>query len=321
MTKVLVTGATGFIGSALTKFLKQKEYYVIGLSRHKKQLARQEEGIDEWVQFDLLGEEAEFIGILKEVDFLIHLAGNAHETRELPYSSYYQLNTLPATFLAKSALANGVKKIVYVSTIKVNESLESNHEDYFISEQSPVNTQDNYSLSKHEAEISIEKICKDSDVQFVILRPPLVFGANVKANFLALIKLVDLGLPLPFASVNNSRSFIYVENLCAIIELCLSSENVNGQRYLVKDVSVSLPNLIGIISESLNSRTALFPCPTFLLRWVAAIFGKKDAIQKLVSSLNINDQKIRKDLSWEPLIDFKTSIQKTVNWYQGRQDC
>ncbi len=317
MKSVLVTGASGFIGSRLTKYLNKCGYYVIGLSRSDKPRPDTKVFVHEWVQCDLSNDIARLDSVLSKVEYVIHLAGNAHEDKKLPYSDYEKINTRSAVNLASKAIKNGVKKFVFLSTIKVNG--ESTEENRAFTESSIVNPVDSYSKSKYEAEKSIQEMCKTSSMSFVIVRPPLVFGEEVGANFLALLKIINSGVPLPFASVKNKRSFIYIDNLTDIIEKCLIPDGINNEIFLVKDFSVSLPELISKISRKLDSKTLLIPVPLKLLYLLASVAGRKGMLDKLVLSLEIDDRKIRSNLNWSPSVNIDQALDVTLKWYkEGR---
>lgn len=321
MNRVLVTGASGFIGSSLTRHLRSLGYYVVGLTRNidTAQLENKT-GVDEWVQCDLCDLNNNLHGVLGNIDYVVHLAGNAHQTTRMPYSEYFRINTITTEKLALEASRTSVKKFIYISTIKVNGELTNMGANGAFSEGSGVEPNDSYSLSKYEAEKMLRDICDASLMKYVILRPPLVYGPGVKANFLSLMNVVRYGVPLPMASVKNMRSLIYVDNMIDIIERCLRSDNANNQLYLLKDVSMSLPDLVMQLSRELKSMTFLFHCPVSLLYLASALIGRKSTLEKLVTSLEIDDRKIRKELDWTPRVSFDDSIKATVNWFMRRND-
>ena len=223
--------------------------------------------------------------------------------------------------LATAAAHHLVEKFIFVSTIKVNGDNSESESNSTFTEESDVNPTDYYSQSKYEAEKVLKDICRVHKMNFVILRPPLVYGAGVKANFLSLMQVVNSSMPLPMASLKNNRSFIYIDNFVDIIEKCISSENVNDSVYLVQDLSISVPDLLRQLSRAMGSRTILFSFPLPLLSFVCKVMGKSSSLKKLTSSLIIDDKKIRNDLEWKPKISFEDSITETVKWFKQGRDC
>jgi UDP-N-acetyl-alpha-D-quinovosamine dehydrogenase len=319
MHRILITGASGFIGSSLTAHLKASNYYVVGLTRNKKRAQLNKESrVDDWVECNLNDPNLELDKILKNIDYVIHLAANAHQTKKIPYETYYAVNTVTTELLVKAAAKASVKKFVYLSTIKVNGDITEPGSDTAFTENSDASPSDYYGLSKQEAENRIIQTCESSDMSYVILRPPLVYGAGVKANFLSLMRIISMNFPLPMASIINRRSLIYVGNLSELIEKCLRHDKASNQLYVLKDITISLPDLIRCLSKALNSHTYLLPCPPKLLMFLSALLGKRSVINKLVTSLEIDDEKIRRDLEWEPGISFEESIAVTVRWFIER---
>ena len=156
-------------------------------------------------------------------------------------------------------------------------------------------------------------------MDYVIIRPPLVFGPGVRANFFQLIKIVCKNYPLPFAMIDNMRSFIYVHNLVDILLKCIDSKNVSDKTYLVKDIDLSTPALTRAIGKALKQETRIFPVPIFMLKLVGMITGKKSSIDRLTESLIIDDAEIRKDLNWEPPVDLNIAMRETIIWYREHQ--
>ena len=319
MIRVLVTGASGFVGSSLTARLRASNYHVVGMTRDIR-LARENDRtcVDEWVECNLGDPTANYQTVMENIDFVFHLAANAHQSKQTPYEDYHNLNTVATEKLAKSAAASSVKKFIYLSTIKVNGDFTDSDKNEAFTELSNANPEGFYALSKLEAEKCLTRVCQSSKMSYVILRPPLVYGVGVKANFLSLMRIIKLNIPLPFGTIRNRRSFIYVDNLAEILERCINNEKANNQLYLLKDVTVSLPALIKAISRALGSGTYLFYCPVALLSIAATLLKKKSTLSKLISSLEIDDSKIRHDLDWEPAISFDESIAETADWFVRR---
>ena len=315
MKRVLITGATGFIGSVLAVHLRAMNYYVLGMTRcvarlpeHKMHL------VDQWINCARYDDE-----LMNNVDYVVHLAGNAHLTKAAPYSEYHRHNTVSTEKLAAAAARCSVEKFIFVSTIAVNGPNFESESSAVFTEESAVHPAGGYGLSKYQAEQVLKDICRHHNMHFVILRPPLVYGPGVKANFLTLMRAASRGMPLPLASVKNARSFIYVENLADIIAKCLINDHVNDSLYLVQDLSISVPAMIRQLSGAMGSRTTLFPFPLSLLFCFFTLMGRRTHFSKLTSSLVVDDKKIRHDLKWKPKISFERSIAETVRWFkQGR---
>jgi nucleoside-diphosphate-sugar epimerase len=312
--KVLITGASGFIGSNLAQHLHENNYYLIGMRRNKGEISASQSKIDQWIECDLCKEDDQIDSVMKDVDYVIHLAGNAHEKRDIPYSHYREVNVQATARLVEKAAENSVKKFIFISTIKVNGE---NTDEIPFTEISKPHPQDHYSRSKYEAEKKIVAICKNHSMNYVIIRPPLVYGIGVRANFLSLMHLLTYQLPLPFASITNRRSFIYAGNLVDLIEKCLISNKVNNNLYLAQDISMSLPQLLDNLAEALEVKNNTFRCPVDLLLNMGKLIGKGDVMMKLLASLEVDDSKIRVDLGWEPPVSYIDSIRETASWYKN----
>ena len=260
--KVGITGANGFLGSNLSKFLKKKNFKVREIQRKYQINTFQLNTINSCTNWD----EA-----LKDIDILIHCAGNAHKVnlpknKEL-INAFDLLNTnLLATInLTNSCIKNGVKKIIFISSIKVLG--EHNNVNIPFSNITPTNPQDIYSWSKLEAENSIKELCKNSKTNFTIIRPPLIFGPGVKANFTRLIKLIKLQIPMPFGSIKNKRSFIYVDNLSSFIHKCISNNASDNKTFVIADyITLSTNELISIIAKYMNKKVFIFKFPLKIIK-------------------------------------------------------
>ena len=240
MPKILVTGASGFVGKSLTAELFRQGYAIGAAVRSTKSQVNNAEVV-------VVGEidgKTDWTNALRSVDVVIHLAARVHVMRETshnPLAEFRRLNVAGTEHLARSAAAAGVKRFVYVSSIKVNGEETLNGEAY--TEQSNAAPQDPYGVSKWEAEQALQRVSKETGLEVVIVRPPLVYGAGVKGNFAPMISVVARGMPLPFASVNNKRSLIYVKNLVDALMLCATHQAAPGNTYLVSDVKMFLPQV------------------------------------------------------------------------------
>ena len=178
-----------------------------------------------------------------------------------------------------------------------------------------------YALSKIEAEQKLGELAQEAELDVVIIKPPGVYGPDMKANFLRLFELVDRGIPLPLASVDNRRSFIYLDNLVDALVRCCFHPNAGGQTFMVADgEDISTPELVRVIGKSLGRPVRLFPCPPFLLRAGGRICGVADNMERLLGSLRIDNTRIVRELNWQPPFSMAAGLRETAKWYlhQGR---
>ena len=211
------------------------------------------------------------------------------------------------------AAASGVKRLVFMSSIKVNGERTSGHP--FTETDAPL-PEDAYGISKWEAEQALGRIAHQTGLEIVVLRSPLVYGPGVKGNFLRLMALVVRGYPLPLASIHNRRSLIYVGNLVDAIIACLEQSAAAGKTYLVSDgEDISTPELIRAIASVLGIRAKLFPCPATFLTIGAALLGKSREVDRLIGSLQVDSSRIRAELAWQPRISLAQGLEQTAQWY------
>lgn len=313
-TKVLVTGANGFIGRALCERLMADGRLVIGAVRSDLAAHRLPEGVESFTIGDI-GPDTQWGAALSRVDTLVHLAARVHlldDKGPEKFTAYRLVNVDGTRKLAQTAAAMDVGRFVFLSSVKVNG--EGRISAY--TESDECDPSGPYAVSKCEAEQALHAIADQTGLEVVVLRPPLVYGPRVKANFLQLLKLVDRGIPLPLAGVKNQRSLIYLENLLDAIIACIRHPKAAGQTYLVSDGNdLSVPELIKKVASALGKPSRVFPFPIALLRISAKILGKTNAVNRLVDSLTVNSSKIRSDLDWTPLFTTEDGIKETAKWY------
>lgn len=300
--KCLVTGANGFLGKHLTPFLKQKGIEVVAT-------ARQSSSIDVIATGDLI-QFANWPTLLKDVDVIVHAAAKAHDMSQSAdlKNQYYEANLKLPLLLAEKAREFGVKRFVFISTIKVNG--EATFSKPFEADDTP-HPKDDYGMSKAQAEAALLSLNQPGAFEVVVIRPCLVYGAGVKANFKNLISLVKKGWPLPFAAIRNKRSFVSVENLMDLIWTCLDHPKAAGQIFLVSDGhDLSLPELIKTIAKSMNQKILLLPVPLFIFRIVFLILGKKDLTQRLFGNLQVDISKTKQMLEWTPPYTMEQSLDR-----------
>lgn len=287
--RVLVTGATGFVGSFLIPRLKERGHEVVAVSRSKK------EGHLQILDFS---QRDAWTDVMKDVDAVIHLAAKVHQMNatDADEKDYFIFNRDVTIQLAQIAKEKGVSKFVFLSSIKaLGESRELAYKDSDIPKP-----EDAYGKSKFEAEEGLRLLASD-DFTVFSLRPPLIYGPNVKANFRALERIVDLGLPLPLGGLKGNRSLIYVGNLCDAIISCLGSSLDGFHDYLVSDANpLSVPELVRTIAKAKNKKIFLFTIPDFIFRFLLMLIGKKSAYDRLNENLIVNPEKVKKELNWTP---------------------
>ena len=307
-SQILITGATGFLGSYLSIFLANEGYMIKKISRNKCNDVDQD--LD-------LNKEINWFEILENVDCIIHTAAKVHEeNQELKKDEFYNINFKATERLAQQASECGVRRFIYISTVKVNG--ESNDVNSPINENSNSNIKDFYSDSKKKSEDVLISISKKSDMEVVIIRPPLIYGPNVGANFLKMIIWINRGIPLPLNRINNQRSMIYIKNLSDFISKCISHKKASNEIFLISDdQDVSTSMLLKLISQKLNKRIRLFYCPKVLLYLILFLTGNKSTYNKLFLSLNINISKAKELLDWKPKYNITDGIEDTVKFYKA----
>ncbi|MDP2239865.1 MAG: SDR family oxidoreductase [Burkholderiales bacterium] len=317
---ILITGASGFVGQALCALLAQRGQHVRRVLRG----VRPPDGAADNVIVCDIDATTTWDAALRGVDTVMHLAARTHfilEKGKDAHEAYRKTNVEGTRQLAEQASRFGIRRFMYLSSIKVNG--EHTVDRPFAETDTP-HPEDAYGLTKWEAEQALWQIAADTGMEVVVLRPPLVYGPGVKGNFLALMKAIRRGLPLPLASVRNRRSLIYVGNLADAILTCIESPAAPGNTYLVSDGDdVSTPELLRLLAAALDVPARLLPCPTGLLRFGGALFGKSGEIARLTGSLQIDSSKIRRELGWRPRLSLASGLEQTARWYlntlQGKQ--
>jgi len=309
MEKVLVTGANGFIGTMLCKKLLHENFRVNATVRAGK-ASLLPEGV-EAEHIESINGDTDWKNILEGVNTVVHLAARVHVMKDSssnPFDEYRKVNVIGSECLALKAAECGVKRFIFMSSVKVNG--EENVSAY--KESNAPAPRDLYAISKLQAEQRLMKIAAESGMELVILRPPLVYGPGVKANFLELVKITNKGWPLPLANVNNQRSFIYLGNLVDAVK----HPRAAGQTYFVSDdEDLSTPELVRKIASALNKSPRIFPFPRLLLFKIGKIIGKGSSVERLIGSLTVDISKIRQELGWKPTVTMDCGLQETAEWY------
>lgn len=286
--KILITGQNGFIGKALFNSLQQQKHQVRGTVRNKQKIQKTQKNKDILVVGNI-GPTTDWRAALADIEVVIHLANRAHVLNEKvadPLAIFREVNVAGTIQLAKQAIESGVKRFIFVSSIKVNGEQTSKHP--FTVNDKP-NPQDPYAISKLEAENALREIAKSSSMEVVIIRPPLVYGQGVKGNFERLTRLIKTGIPLPFASISNKRSLISLENLVQILAKTVTHSKAANQTLLVSDKEdLSTPQLIKKIAASIGKPARLFHFPPTLLKIMGKLTGQGNAIERLTGNLQID---------------------------------
>jgi len=313
MRVILVTGADGFIGTRLCSELQKRGCSVRGTLWQPASLP---DGCES-VVIDDISRATDWSAALQGVDTIIHLAARVHvmdDNTVNPLEEFRKVNVAGTERLAKQAAAAGVRRMVFMSSVKVNgEGRQEPH-----TEADPPDPEDAYGVSKQEAEDMLRRVAKETGLEVVIIRSPLVYGPGVKANFLKLLTTVWRGFPLPFGDILNHRSFIGLGNLVDAIIACTTHPKAAWNTYLVSDgEDVSTPELVRRIAVSLGRQARLFPFPSSILRIVGKLTGKSDAVNRLLGSLTVDISKIRRELGWKPPFTMAKGLAETAEWFRN----
>ena len=311
---ILVTGATGFIGNALVNRLAADQslnQVVVAVRKSKGCWPANVKSIGVG---DLLP-TTDWRIALKGVDSVVHCAARVHVMQEHvtdPLLAYRQVNVDGTICLARQAAQAGVRRFVFVSSIKVNgESTLPGVPFSADTEPAPL---DPYGVSKLEAEAGLCELSQQTGMELVIVRPPLVYGQGVKANFASMMKWVARGIPLPLGSIHNQRSMVALDNLVDLLVTCIEHPKAAGQVFLVSDnEDVSTTELLRRVAMALGKPSRLLPLPKGLLQLGATLIGKQDMMQRLCDSLQVDITKTRKFLDWTPPITLDQGLQKAVS--------
>jgi UDP-glucose 4-epimerase len=306
--KILITGASGFLGTALVQYMNEKSLCIIQASRAN--IAGAECHFKVKKEF----EQVNWLSALVDVDVVIHLAARVHMMQEHlsnPLDEYRRINTEGTINLAKQASEAGVRRFIFLSTAKVNgEWTIYPHRFTEIDKPSPA---DYYSLSKYEAERELELLSIKSGMEVVILRPPLTYGPNVKGNLYQLMWFLSRGIPLPFGGVNSKRSMISIQNLVEIITICVDHPNAANNVYLVSDDNdISVSELINKINIEMNSSSFIFSPPLLLLKFLTGIFGQTKIYNKTCLPFQLDITKLKSSLGWVPANSLEHEISMMV---------
>lgn len=315
-TRILITGATGFVGSTLIKRLLQENFSITAAV-----LSGEDTGhlpaVVKRVTLEPLSDSSDYTEALQNADTVIHLAARVHvmqETATDPLLEFQKVNLYGTERLARQADKAGVSRFVFMSTIGVNGD---NSGDKPYTEGDVPHPHNPYSVSKHEAELALRQISIETGMEVVIIRAPLVYGSGNPGNFLSLLRIVSKGIPLPLSSINNKRSLIYVGNLVDALATCAAHPAAAGQTFLVSDgEDVSTPELIRRTASVLGVPARLLPLPVTLMQMAGKLTGKSGAVNRLTGSLTVDSSKIRRELGWVPPFTMEEGLKETAAWFK-----
>jgi len=317
---LLITGINGFVGCALAESLLRLGGHVNGTVRL---LGKRNSFIPAGAKIYATGEineETAWGKALHGVEVVVHLAARVHFVEDLsedPPTEFRLVNTIGTEHLAEQAAQAGVKRFVYLSSIKVNG--EQTFEQPF-TETAPYHPADQYAASKVEAEKLLKKISGKTGMEVVIIRPPLIYGPGVKANFYKMMHWLDKGFPLPLGAIQNKRSLVALDNLISLIAICVEHPAAANQTFLVSDGDdLSTTDLLQHLMATLGSSVCLLPVPQCLLKFCLGILGKGHLAQRLCGSLQVDISKAKNVLGWRPPITVKEGLKVAAEWYLGEK--
>jgi nucleoside-diphosphate-sugar epimerase len=305
LKRVLVTGANGFVGQALAVQLESDGWAITRAMR--KPVAQ-----DGVIAVGDIHDCTDWTAALSGCSAVVHLAARVHVIRDTsvdPLAEFRAVNTEGSLRLARQAAAAGVRRFVFLSSIKVNG--EGGAEPY--RDDDLPSPQDAYAISKWEAEQGLRQIERETGMEVVILRPPLVYGPGVKANFQRMLQAVDKGWPLPLGAIDNRRSLLYLGNLVDAIQLCLAHPAAAGQTFLLSDgEEVSSPELVRRLAMTMRCRPHLIKVPPAWLSLAGRLTGYHAAVDRLLGSLVVDSSRIRRELGWSPPFSLDAGLAETV---------
>lgn len=312
--KLLLTGGSGFLGSRVYEVAKTQ-----GLEL--RSVVRKPMLCDSAVIVAEINSQTNWFGAFDGVDCVVHCAARVHQMNESAtdaLEAYREVNTLGTLNLARQAAQAGVKRFIFISSIKVNGEFSPSGHPF---QPDLVHVPDDpYGLSKYEAEVQLRELAKETGIEVVIIRPPLVYGPGVKANFLSMMHWIKKGIPLPLGAIHNSRSLVYIDNLVDLILTCCKHPKAAGETFLASDdKDVSTTQLLKAVALSMNKRARLIPIPMSIIEFAAQVIGKPQISQRLCGSLQVDISHTRKILDWEPPVTFEQGMNRTVQAYLDSQ--
>ncbi len=322
MHSVLITGASGFVGKSLCVQMLRQGYSIRAAIRST---ALPIENVEVEL-VETIDANTDWSNALAEADVIIHLAARVHVMNDHasdPLAEFRKVNVDGTLNLARQAVKAGVKRFIFISSVKVNGELTLSPSPSpasgrgvptAFSEVDIPNPQDAYGISKYEAEQGLLKMAQETGMEVVIIRPPLVYGPGVKANFASMMRAVKRGIPLPLGAIDNKRSFVYVGNLVSLITKCIDHPAAANQVFLVSDgQDISTTGLLKECASAMGVKSRLLPVPQKWLEAGAALLGKRDMAQRLCGNLQVDITKARELLGWNPPYSVADGLKATIS--------
>lgn len=311
--RIAITGVSGFIGGALlSRVCRERQYDTVALYH-----TRRPANVSRAIRWNLEDEASNLADELTGVDVLVHAAAKVHVMRDdarLPSSDYMKLNLLSTERLAYACANAGVRRLVFLSTIKVNGDRTA--EDVPFTAMDPPHPRGDYAISKHRAELALTRVSRETGLEIVNLRIPLVYGPGVGANFRSMMRWVASAIPLPLGSIQNSRSMIALDNLVDLILRCAKSPFAANRTFLCADGSpISTTELLRNLAAYMGRPSRLFPCPPRVLRAIGSLTGKGDVISRLCDSLEVDMSETVSVLNWRPPVSMEDALRETARGF------
>ena len=318
---ILITGATGFLGTNLCHQLIARKYE-IKVAIRSRSISRLPLSLKKYYhiveEFDY---KTRWPDALSGVKSIIHCAARTnliYKTEDFDLDLYRAVNVEGTKNLAIQAAAAGVKRFIFISSVKVNG--EQTFSGSPFTSQDRALPQDAYSISKWEAEQALHQVAVKTNLEVVIIRPPLIYGPGVKGNFLSLLRWLNRGIPLPLGAINNKRSFVGIDNLIDLIISCIDHPAAVNQVFLVSDAQdISTTEMLKGLGKALEISPRLIPISSSLLKMGAQILGKKDTAQRLLGNLQIDISHTKNTLNWKPIVNLDVGLGKTAKWYLNQK--
>lgn len=313
--RVFLTGASGFVGSALLHRLVNDGLPTVATVRSESPLLPANV---QTVRFETFEDASQWGEALQKCDTVIHCAARVHvmnDTEVDPLAAFRKVNVQGTLALARQAVAAGVKRFIFVSSIKVNGEGTAPGQPYTADDRPQ--PQDPYGISKMEAEVELQALSKASGLEVVIVRPVLVYGPGVKANFEAMMRWLNKGMPLPFGSIDNRRSLVALDNLVDLIVTCIDHPAAANQVFLVSDgEDLSTTALLRRMGQALGAAPRLLPVPAWVLTGGARLVGRTALSKRLCGSLQVDIEKTRKVLGWQPPVSVDAALRATAQHFK-----
>lgn len=314
--RVLLTGSTGFVGRGLLKKMVSDGYWDLVTAVRSQSVSCAYKQVESLTVAEL-GADTDWRKALKGVDAVIHCAARAHVIHENvanPLAAFRKVNVEGTMSLARQAARAGVRRFIFISTIKVNGEGTLLGVPY-VSDTPPA-PMDPYGVSKMEAEMGLRALAAETGMEVVIIRPALVYGPGVKANFLSMMRILNKGIPLPLGAIYNRRSLVALDNLVDLILICIDHPDAANQTFLVSDGDdLSTTELLRRMAMALGRPARLLPVPSWMLERGAAMLGKKALSQRLCGSLQVDIGKTREVLGWTPPVSVDLALEATAKHF------